>query len=71
VATSSSVLTLYVLGNIPWFFSVSPSLIIRTLLTRDCMYPDRGGWRWSAETRNWKHEPVMALNPEKMELAVS
>jgi len=27
--------------------------------------------RWSGETTNWKHEPVMALNPEKIEVAVS
>jgi len=27
--------------------------------------------RWSGETRNWKRESVMALNPEKKEATVS
>lgn len=27
--------------------------------------------RWSRDTRNWDHQPVMALNPEKKEQAVS
>lgn len=47
---------------------------IELLAKRDELYKqDKAAnpGRWSGSTRNWSHQPVMALNPEKKERAVS
>lgn len=41
---------------------------IAILKQRECVYAEakkRNPQRWSGETRNWGHEPIVKLNPEK------